>query len=68
MQDLKIYTLEVKYIKKQEIYLYSRENYKQKYRLSFRVMSQQNIDYATVRGILRRPLYVSEADLKQKKQ
>ncbi|VDI25047.1 poly [ADP-ribose] polymerase 7/11/12/13 [Mytilus galloprovincialis] len=65
--DLQTYTLEVKFLKQQKTYLFSRENYKQKYRLSFNSMEQVNLEYGTTRVLMRRPLLVSEEDLEKKK-
>ncbi|XP_063410877.1 uncharacterized protein LOC134693869 [Mytilus trossulus] len=64
--DLQTYTLEVKFLKQQKTYLFSRENYKQKYRLSFTSMEQVNLEYGTTRVLIRRPLFVSKEDLQQK--
>ncbi|XP_052082749.1 uncharacterized protein LOC127720280 [Mytilus californianus] len=65
--DLQTYTLEVKFLKKQKTYLFSRENYKQKYRLSFNSMEQVNLEYGTTRVLIRRPSFVSKEDLQKKK-
>ncbi|VDI25050.1 fragile X mental retardation protein, partial [Mytilus galloprovincialis] len=64
--DLQTYTLEVKFLKQQKTYLFSRENYKQKYRLSFNSMEQVNLEYGTTRVLIRRPLFVSMEDLQKK--
>ncbi|XP_071146125.1 uncharacterized protein [Mytilus edulis] len=64
--DLQTYTLEVKFLKQQKTYLFSRENYKQKYRLSFNSMEQVNLEYGTTRVLIRRPLFVSKEDLQKK--
>lgn len=52
----------------QRTYLFSRENYEQKYRLSFSSMKQVNIEYGTTREIMRRPLFVSKEDIQKKNQ
>jgi hypothetical protein len=54
MQNLQIYTLEVKFLKHQKTYLLSRDNYTMKYRLCFTSMKQVNVEYGTRREILRR--------------
>ncbi|XP_076086429.1 uncharacterized protein LOC143057082 [Mytilus galloprovincialis] len=64
--DLQTYTLEVKFLKQQKTYLFSRENYKKKYRLSFNSMEQVNLEYGTTRVLIRRPLLVSKEDLLKK--
>ncbi|CAG2244514.1 PARP7S [Mytilus edulis] len=64
--DLQTYTLEVKFLKQQKTYLFSRENYKQKYRLSFNSMEQVNLEYGTTRVLIRRPLFVSRKIFRRK--
>jgi hypothetical protein len=66
-QNLQIYTLEVKFLKQQKTYLFSRDNYRLKYRLCFTSMEQVNVKYGTRREILRRPIFVSENDLQTRK-
>ncbi|CAG2216319.1 PARP7S [Mytilus edulis] len=63
--DLQTYTLEVKFLKQQKTYLFSRENYKQKVSLSFNLMEQVNLEYGTTRVLIRRPLFVSKEDLQK---
>jgi hypothetical protein len=67
LQNLQIYTLEVKFLKQQKTYLFSRDNYRFKYRLCFTSMEQVNVEYGTRREILRRPIFVSENDLQTRK-
>ncbi|XP_062581166.1 protein mono-ADP-ribosyltransferase PARP12-like [Saccostrea cucullata] len=57
------YTLEKKYMMKQKSYLFTREGHKMKYRIEFSNMRQINIDTSKVRIILRRPAFVSLADV-----
>ena len=67
LQNLQIYTLEVKFLKHQKTYLLSRDNYSMKYRLCFTSMQQVNVEYGTRREILRRPIFVSKNDLQTRK-
>ncbi|KAL4220983.1 poly ADP-ribose polymerase [Mactra antiquata] len=59
-------TLESKFLAKQDEYNYSRENYKFIYTISFNAMKQTNLEYRTVRNIVRRPLFVSSNDVMEK--
>ncbi|KAK3583842.1 hypothetical protein CHS0354_022887 [Potamilus streckersoni] len=58
------FTLEQKFAQKcQDTYLYSRENYKFKYRIDFKSMEQINIETGMKQKLLRRPLFVSTEDV-----
>ncbi|XP_061188764.1 uncharacterized protein LOC133196934 [Saccostrea echinata] len=60
------YTLEKKYVMGQKSYLFTRESYRFKYRIDFTGFQQMNIDTAKVRKILRRPVFLSLADVAAK--
>ncbi|XP_052254375.1 uncharacterized protein LOC127860377 isoform X2 [Dreissena polymorpha] len=58
-------TVETKYLAKQVTWLYTRENFKSKYQLNFDRNDQLNLGSQVCRNIRRRPLFVSENDVKQ---
>ncbi|OWF51507.1 uncharacterized protein LOC110449058 [Mizuhopecten yessoensis] len=60
-------TLERKYKYGQQTFLFTRENYRFKYRTDFRTFRQVNLDTMKTRDICRRPLFVSLEDVKNKK-
>ena len=57
------YTIETKFLSKQETYVYSRENYRFKYRICFEYMLQTNLDTQKQRTVYRRPLLVTKDDV-----
>ncbi|XP_060068547.1 uncharacterized protein LOC132548685 [Ylistrum balloti] len=59
-------TLERKYKFGQSTYLFTRENYKFKYRIDFRTFRQVNLDTMKKRDLHRRPLFVSRVDIQTK--
>ena len=60
------HTLEVKFLAKQKDFNYSRENYRFKYVIDFEDMKQRNIGTHKVREISRRPVFVSQEDIRGK--
>lgn len=65
-QDRFQYTLEKKYVVGQTTYLFTRESYRFKYRIEFADWKQINMDTGKERKVLRRPLFVSIADITSK--
>ncbi|XP_069122746.1 uncharacterized protein [Argopecten irradians] len=60
-------TLERKYKYGQTTYLFTREDYRFKYRIDFRTFRQVNLETKKTRDLCRRPLFVSMEDIKNKK-
>ncbi|XP_069100880.1 uncharacterized protein [Argopecten irradians] len=60
-------TLERKYKYGQTTYLFTREDYRFKYRIDFRTFRQINLDTRKTREICRRPIFVSKEEVKNKK-
>ncbi|KAK3084133.1 hypothetical protein FSP39_008771 [Pinctada imbricata] len=60
------FTLEKKFICNQKTYLFAREDYIFKYKISFDKMEQINLDTGKTRRLLRRPLFVSRDDVSSK--
>uniref|UniRef100_K1P6C4 Poly [ADP-ribose] polymerase 12 n=1 Tax=Magallana gigas TaxID=29159 RepID=K1P6C4_MAGGI len=60
------YTLEKKYVMGQKTYLFTRENYKFKYKIELADWTQVNLDTGKERKILRRPVFVSITDVAAK--
>lgn len=65
-QDRFQYTLEKKYVMGQKTYLFTRENYKFKYKIELADWTQVNLDTGKERKILRRPVFVSITDVAAK--
>ncbi|XP_048752816.2 protein mono-ADP-ribosyltransferase PARP12-like isoform X1 [Ostrea edulis] len=62
-KDVLQHTLEKKYITGQRSYLFTRESHKLKYKVEFSNWKQTNIETSKVRKILRRPVFVSRAEV-----
>ncbi|KAK3104691.1 hypothetical protein FSP39_007918, partial [Pinctada imbricata] len=61
------FTLEKKFMCNQKTYLFTRQDYNFKYKISFDKMEQSNLDSGKKRPLLRRPLFVSRDDVSAKK-
>ncbi|KAK3105358.1 hypothetical protein FSP39_023338, partial [Pinctada imbricata] len=60
------FTLEKKFMCNQKTYLFTRQDYNFKYKISFKEMEQINMDTGKRRSLLRRPLFVSRDDVSAK--
>ncbi|XP_056007886.1 protein mono-ADP-ribosyltransferase PARP12-like isoform X3 [Ostrea edulis] len=59
-------TLELKYLKGQKTYVFTRLNHGLKYRISFSEMQETNLDTQEAQAIRRRPLFISFSDVRAK--
>ncbi|XP_056002193.1 uncharacterized protein LOC130049088 [Ostrea edulis] len=59
-------TLELKYLKGQKTYVFTRLNHELKYRLSFSEMQETNLNTQAAQAICRRPLFISFPDVRAK--